>query len=97
MEGQHYQAVALVLQGYPYTPVSQIIGRSLAIISHDIQAYRSGGLAALEPGHSSGRHHRLTAEQEHTLAEIVIHQTPQDVDLPAQRNWTGPLVRRLIT
>ncbi len=27
---QRYQAVALVLPGYPYTPVSQIIGRSLA-------------------------------------------------------------------
>ncbi len=39
----------------------------------------------------------MTAEQEHTLAEIVIHQTPQDVDLPAERNWTAPLVRRLIT
>ena len=35
---QRYQAVALVLQGYPYSAVSQIIGRSLATISHYIQA-----------------------------------------------------------
>jgi transposase len=93
---QRYQAVALVLQGYPYSAVSQIIGRSLATISHYIQAYRRGGLAALAPRHSSGRPHHLTAEQEHTVAEIVTHQTPQDVDFPAEMNWTAPLVRRLI-
>ena len=93
---QRYQAVALVLQGYPYSAVSQIIGRSLATISHYIQAYRRGGLAALAPRHSSGRPHHLTVEQEHTVAEIVTHQTPQDVGLPAAMNGTAPLVRRFI-
>ncbi len=93
---QRYQAVALVLQGYPYSAVSQIIGRSLATISHYIQPYRRGGLAALAPRHSSGRPHHLTAEQEHTVAEIVTHQTLQDVDFPAEMNGTAPLVRRFI-
>ncbi len=50
---QRYQAVALVLQGYPYAQVSQIIGRSLATISHYLQAYRHRSfwrwLAAVSP------------------------------------------------
>ncbi len=91
-----YQAVVLVLKGYPYAEVSEIIGRSIATVSHYIQAYRHGGLAALEPRHSPGRTHRLTAEQEQTVAEVVTHQTPQDVGFPAEMNGTAPLVRRFI-
>lgn len=93
---QRYQAVALVFKGYHYAEVSAIIGRSLATVSHYVQAYRRGGLAALKPRSSPGRPHRLTAEQEQIVAEVVTHQTPQDVGFPAEMNWTAPLVQRFI-
>ncbi len=59
---QRYQAVVLVLKGYQYAEVSEMIGRSMATVSHYVQAYRLGGLAALEPRHSPGRPHRLTSK-----------------------------------
>ena len=94
---QRYQAVALVLKGYPYAAVSEIIGRSLATVSHYVQADRHGGLAALKRRHSPGRPQRLIIEQEQTVAAVGTHQTPQDVGFPEEMNGTAPLVRRFIT
>ncbi len=81
---QRYQAVALVLKGYLYAAVSEIIGRSLATVSHYVQANRHGGLAALKRRHSPGRPQRLTAEQEQTVAAVntflaTISQDPMTI------------------
>ena len=46
--------------------------------------------------HSPGRPHRLTAEQEQQVANVVTFNTPQDVGFPANMNWTSPLVRDYI-
>ncbi len=67
---QRYQAVILVLKGYPYREVSEIIGRSIATVCHYVQTFRRGGLEVLEPRHSHGRPRRLSTEQEQTVADL---------------------------
>ncbi len=50
---ERYQTVFLVLQGYPYRQVSQIIGRSVTTVANYMKAYRRGGLACPPPSVSS--------------------------------------------
>lgn len=94
---ERYQAVALMLRGYPYAEISRIIQRSVTTVYAYIRAFRAGGLPALELHRSPGRPGRLTEDQEQQVADVVTHQTPQAVGFPANMNWTSPpLVRDYI-
>ncbi len=94
---ERYQTVFLVLKGYPYRQVSQIIGRSVTTVANYMKAYRQGGLGALNLRHSPGRPRYLTPDQERQTIDVITHHVPQEVGFPAEMNWTAPLVARYIT
>ena len=93
---ERYQTVFLVLQGYPYQQVSQIIGRSVTTVANYMKAYRRGGLGALNLRHSPGRPRHLTPDQERQTIDVVTHHVPQEVGFPAEMRGTAPLVARYI-
>lgn len=52
------------------------------------KAYETGGMSALEMGHSSGKPSKLSAEQRAILAEMLANKTPAEVVFSATANWT---------
>ena len=93
---ERYQAIKMMLLGYRYDQIAEVLGRSITTITHYVDAFRQGGLAGLVAGVSPGRPTKLTSDQEQQLLDVVVHQHPADVGFPAEMNWTGPLVQAWI-
>lgn len=93
---ERYQTLLMLLHGYSHEQISKATGRSLATTYNYAKAYREGGIAGLEIGHSPGRPRQLTSEQEEMVYQTVINQKPADVGFPAKMNWTAPMIGKWI-
>ncbi len=65
-----------------------MIKRKEKTISGYIRSYHEGGINALALGHSPGKPHRLSDEQEQILAETIATKRPVDVGIEAKYTWT---------
>ena len=52
---ERYQAIKMMLLGYRYDQIAEVLGRSITTITHYVDAFRQGGLAGLVAGVSPGR------------------------------------------
>ena len=74
---ERYQTVLLVLQGYLYQQVSQIIGRSVTTVANYMKAYRRGGLGALNlREHVSGQVFRTRSPESFVSLELGVAVAP---------------------
>ena len=93
---QRYQVIQLHLQGYVYREIADLVNLNANTISIYVKKYQAHGLTGLQLSHSPGAPRRLTPEQEDQVREMILHQTPADVGLKTDMNWTSPLLREWI-
>ena len=93
---ERYQILIMVLKGKEYDEIVELTGRSKGTIVNYVQAYREGGIDALNMKPYKGRAPKLTPEQEKLLVQTIVEKTPEDVGFPSQINWTAPLIRSFI-
>lgn len=65
-----------------------MIKRTEKTISGYIRSHHEGGINARALGHSPGKPHRLSDEQEQILAETIATKRPVDVGIEAKYTWT---------
>lgn len=85
---ERYLAVLHSLEGRTIREIASLIKRTEKTVSGYIHCYREGGIEALALGHSPGKPHRLTDEQEGILAETISTKRPADVGIAAKYTWT---------
>ncbi|WP_144029617.1 helix-turn-helix domain-containing protein, partial [Paenibacillus larvae] len=61
---ERYQALYLHLKGKSVKEIAETLNRSAETVKNYIQAYETGGLAALQMKYSPGAPARLSAEQQ---------------------------------
>lgn len=93
---QRYQVIQFYLQGHVYREIAPLVNLNMNTISIYINKYHAHGLPGLQLNHSPGAPRRLTPEQEEQVREVVLHQTPAEVGLKTDMNWTSPLLREWI-
>lgn len=93
---ERYQAVSLHLKGYTNKDIAEILCRTNVTIGTYVKRYKKLGIAGLCMSYSPGAPRRLTPEQEEAVRELLLHQTPQDVELKMTMNWTAPLLKEWI-
>ncbi|MFD2330782.1 IS630 family transposase [Cohnella sp. GCM10020058] len=85
---ERYLAVLHHLEGHTIREIAKMIKRSEKTTSGYIHHYREGGLDALALGHSTGKPHRLTDEQEQQLSQTIADKQPAEVGIEAKYTWT---------
>lgn len=85
---ERYLAVLHHLEGHTIREIARMIKRTEKTTSAYIHHYREGGLDALALGHSTGKPHRLSDEQEQQLAQTIAHKQPAEVGIEAKFTWT---------
>ncbi len=85
---ERYLAVLHHLEGHTIRDIAKMIKRTEKTVSGYIHSYREGGIASLALGHSPGKPHRLSDEQEKLLADTITTKQPVDVGIEAKYTWT---------
>ncbi|MFB5676554.1 transposase [Paenibacillus terreus] len=85
---ERYLAVLQHLEGRTIREIAKIIKRTEKTAGGYIHSYHEGGLEALALGHSPGKPHRLSDEQEKQLADTIATKRPVDVGIEAKYTWT---------
>ncbi|KMY51704.1 hypothetical protein AC625_21030 [Peribacillus loiseleuriae] len=93
---QRYQVILLHLQDHMNREIAKIVNLNENTISTYIKKYQKLGIDGLKLGHSPGAPRRLTQEQEAQVRDVILHQTPAEVGLKTNMNWTSPLLREWI-
>lgn len=89
---ERFLVIILALQGKTYAEISEITCRSVPTICKYVKSFREKGLVGLKMKYSTGRRSKLTPEQKEKLLEVIVTKTPASVGLPANMNWTAPLM-----
>ena len=66
-----------------------------ASISH-CESYKESGIEGLGLKRPTGRHRKLTDEQENELCSIITEKLPKEVGLDPYCNWTAPLACKYV-
>lgn len=93
---QRYLVILLHLQGMTYEKIMSIVPISHVTVGKYVKDYKKQGFEGLIPGKSSGRPHKLTEDQEQSLYQLIVEQTPADVGFPAEMNWNSFLIKEWI-
>jgi transposase len=89
---QRYQVIQLHLQGHRNREIAKMVNLNENTIGTYIKKYQKQGIEGLDMSYSPGAPRKLTPEQEARVREVLLHQTPKEVGLNTQMNWTSPLV-----
>ncbi|MFU2154706.1 IS630 family transposase, partial [Paenibacillus larvae] len=93
---ERYQALYLHLKGKSVKEIAETLNRSAETVKNYIQAYETGGLAALQMKYSPGAPAGLSAEQQEKLKQTIIHSLPHEVGFTARHNWTLKIIAAFI-
>jgi transposase len=85
---ERYLAVLHHSEGHTIREIARMIKRTEKTVSGYIHSYREGGIDALALGHSPGKPHRLSDEQERILADMIATKQPAEVGIEAKYTWT---------
>lgn len=85
---ERYLAVFHHLEGCTIKAISKMIKRTEKTTAGYIHAYQRDGIDGLVLGHSPGKPHRLSDEQEKILADTISTKQPVDVGIEAKYTWT---------
>lgn len=72
------------------------MNRCKETVNSYIQAYESGGLAALQRKTSPGAPTRITKEQQEQLKQTIALCVPHEVGFTARHNWTLEMIAAYI-
>ena len=92
------QAIRLYLEGMSRAEIAKIVGVHYGTIAGWIRRYTQGGTDALQigqRGRRQGEGRKLTAAQERKLKDIVVGQSPEQLELPFAL-WSSTAIRLLI-
>lgn len=92
------QAVRLYLEGMSRPEIARIIDVHYGTVAGWIRRYEEGGLEALKigkRGRSTGDGRKLSEAQERRLKEIVVGNSPEQMQLPFAL-WSSTAIRSLI-
>ena len=84
------QAVHLSSQGLKVHEIAEMVGCHRSTVFRWLQQFEVGGLAALQPGKSTGRPPKADADFQAALAQAV-EQNPRDLGYPFTR-WSADLL-----
>jgi len=85
---ERYLAVLHHLEGRTNREIARMVKRTEKTTSRYICSYHEGGINTLPLGHSPGKPHRLSDEQEQILAETIATKRPVDVGIETKYTWT---------
>lgn len=94
-----YKRISVVLkhyQGFSNRSISEIDGIDVHSVAKYIKSYKNEGLEALTSKKSPGAPRKLTIEQEDSIAEVIINNTPDEVGFDSRKNWTIELARQWV-
>jgi len=95
-EYRRLQAVYLYDTGSSVEEAARIAQYNNRTITRLYDRYMAKGLSILIDAPMEGRPHRLTAEQELALKDIILKRLPVEYGFPADYNWTATQAKRYI-
>jgi transposase len=89
---ERYQALYLHLKGKPVKEIAETLNRSTKTVKSYIQAYKAGGLAALQMKYSPGTNKVIGRK----LKQTIVGSLPHEVGFTARHNWTLEIIAAFI-
>lgn len=88
---RRYDMIRLFLSKRAKPEIAAILDISLTQVYLIVNLYKESGIEGLGLKRPTGRHRKLTDEQENELCSIITEKLPKEVGLDPYCNWTAPL------
>jgi len=93
---RRYDMIRLFLSKRAKPEIAAILDISLTQVYLIVNLYKESGIEGLGLKRPTGRHRKLTDEQENELCSIITEKLPKEVGLDPYCNWTAPLACKYV-
>ena len=93
---RRYDMIRLFLSKRAKPEIAAILDISLTQVYLIVNLYKESGIEGLGLKRPTGRHRKLTDEQENKLCSIITEKLPKEVGLDPYCNWTAPLACKYV-